>query len=191
MTSRDLDVDGTSLNDWYYYDGNGKAKYPKLGNCFFKYKEYENAAGYEDLKNGRDFTVSSYKYKDNKKPGVGTVTFTMNFKGNYSGSVTKTLNFYIAPKLAKMTKVKAGKKSVKVKWKKAKDVSGYYVYVSKYPRGKAFKFKTVKGKNKTSYTVKGLKRHKTYYICVLTYTKSKGKIVESTYPNKLKKFRTK
>lgn len=126
MTSRDIDVNGISLNDWYYYDGNGKAKYPKLGNCFFKYKEYENEAGYEDLKNGRDFTVSSYKYKDNKKPGVGTVTFTMNFKGNYSGSLTNTLNFYIAPKLAKMTKVKE--------------------------------------KNKTSYTVKGLKRHKTYYI---------------------------
>lgn len=75
------------------------------------------------LKKGRDYTVS---YKNNKKPGIATVT--VKGKGEYSGTATTT--FEISPK--PVTNVKAVRKNSKntITWKAA-NVSGYEVEISK------------------------------------------------------------
>ena len=73
---------------------------------------------------------------------------------------------------AKLKSVKAGKNSITLKWKKRKDISGYQISVTdeNYKRTKCYK---IKGKNKTTYKIKRLKRHKKYYISLQTYKKVK------------------
>ena len=73
---------------------------------------------------------------------------------------------------AKLKSVKAGKNSITLKWKKRKDISGYQISVTdeNYKRTKCYK---IKSKNKTTYKIKGLKRHKKYYISLQTYKKVK------------------
>ncbi|MCR5837463.1 MAG: fibronectin type III domain-containing protein [Lachnospiraceae bacterium] len=68
----------------------------------------------------------------------------------------------------KITKLKAKKKAVFVKWKKVKKIAGYQIqYSTKKKFGKA---KTVNvKKNKTSITIKKLKKNKRYYVRIRTY----------------------
>ena len=81
---------------------------------------------------------------------------------------------------------KAGKKSIKVTWKKDKKATGYQIqYSLKKSMAKA-KTKTVKGKSKTKYTIKGLKKGKKYYIKVRPIKKKSGK----TYLGILSKAKT-
>ena len=116
------------------------------------------------LKKGTDYTVS---YKDNK--AVGTATVTVKGKGNYTGS--KKLTFKINPKGLDISKVEARKKSLTVKWKKRKDITGYEV---EYSRKKDFKnSETITiGKAKTvSCEIKKLKSNKKYYVRIRAFKK--------------------
>ena len=116
------------------------------------------------LKKGTDYTVS---YKNNK--AVGTATVTVKGKGNYTGS--KKLTFKINPKGLDISKVEARKKSLTVKWKKRKDITGYEV---EYSRKKDFKnSETITiGKAKTvSCEIKKLKSNKKYYVRIRAFKK--------------------
>ena len=118
----------------------------------------KDAAG-KTLKEKTDYNLT---YSKNKSVGKATVKVT--FKGNYSGS--KTLTFKIVPKKTSISSLKAGKKSLTVKFKKQTSGSGYEI---QYSTSKSFKgAKTVKiSKNKTvSKTIKKLKSKKTYYVRV-------------------------
>ncbi len=100
---------------------------------------------------------------------VGTYKVTVTLKGNYAGS--KTFTWKINPKATKVTSVKAGKKSLTVKWsKQATETTGYKIQVS---TDKNFKknVKTVTiNKNKTvSKKITGLKKNKKYYVRICTY----------------------
>lgn len=77
------------------------------------------------LKNGKDYTVS---YKNNKKPGLATVT--VNGKGEYSGTATAT--FKIAPKAVTNFKAVCTTKSKNTLTWKAGNYSGYEVEISKW-----------------------------------------------------------
>ena len=171
---------------------NGKAQKPKVNVAI----EYYNGDNYDDifLKEGRDYTAT-YKYKNNKNYGFGSASVEITFKGCYAGTIKKTLKFGIYPQSIKTSKkaikVKAGKKSVKLKWKKTKDASGYKVIITKDTKkgSKVVKTKTLKGRKKTSCTIKGLKRHTKYSACIRPYRNVKGKklIANSWGPG----FRTK
>ena len=118
----------------------------------------KDAAG-KTLKEKTDYTVT---YSKNKS--VGKATAKVVFINNYSG--TKTLTFKIVPKKTSISSLKAGKKSLTVKFKKQTSGSGYEI---QYSTSKSFKgAKTVKiSKNKTvSKTIKKLKSKKTYYVRV-------------------------
>jgi len=148
-----------------------------------------------NLKNGIDYIVS---YEKNTNEGTASVTVTG--QGTYTGSVKA--NFVIKkpaqqqqsgdnssgktgkeqsvkekivlPKaVIKSCKPKAGKK-IALKWKKIKAAGGYEIA---YSTNKSFK-KAVKTKktNKTSITLKSLKKGKTYYVRVRAYVKKKGEI---------------
>ena len=70
-------------------------------------------------------------------------------------------------------KVSSKKKtSFKVKWSKVSHATSYRVYYSTKKNGK-YKRATKKSTTKTSYTIKKLKKGKTYYIKVLSYRKGK------------------
>lgn len=181
------DVDVWFGNTYYHYTG--KKHCPKVTKVEVLYgDDYESVT----LKKGTDYTVSSYKYKNNKNYGYnGRATATIKFKGKYSGTATGMTEIYITPRGVKIKSAKAGKKSVKVKWKRSKEATGYTVGVET-PSGKFVKARTIKGNKKTSCTIKGLKRHKKYSVYVAPYKKVKGKTVSTTKDDtKWKNFRTK
>lgn len=90
-----------------------------------------------------------------------------------------------APKNNKKVNVasaKAGKKSVKVTWKKVKGIKGYQIQYStnkKFKKGN--KTITVKSTKSTSATIKKLKSKKTYYVRMRTYKVVNGKKVYSAW----------
>lgn len=134
--------------------------------------------GGKTLKAGTDYTVS---YKANTS--VGTATVTVTGKGTYAGS--KSATFKINPKGTSIKgSVKAGKKSLTVKWAKPssanlKQTTGYQVRYATAKSMKGAKTKTVKASSsagkKCSLTVSKLTGGKKYYVQVRTYKTVGGK----------------
>lgn len=82
------------------------------------------------------------------------------------------------PSVTKITSIKAGKRKATVRWKKASNATGYYVYRATSPRGKYKKVATVTGR--TYYTdKKSLKSRKNYYYKVVSIRKSGSKVLKS------------
>ncbi len=138
-------------------------------------------------------TIAPSNYTVSYSPGcknVGHYKATIAFKGNYSGTVTKTFN--INPKGTKLSSVKPGKKKAAIKWKKqTKYTKGYQIqYSTKKNFKSGVKTKTIKGSKKTSLTIKGLKSKKTYYIRVRTYQNASGGKCYSSW-SKAKKVKVK
>ena len=92
-----------------------------------------------------------------------------------------------------LTRTKAAKKAITVKWKKGKkaQVTGYQVMVatnSKFTKNK--KTATVKGYTKVSKKMTGLKAKTKYYVKVRTYKTVKGVKIYSNW-SKVKTLKTK
>lgn len=123
---------------------------------------------------GKVISSSNYtvRYASGRK-NVGTYQVTITFKGNYSGTVSKS--FKINPKSTSITSLTAKSKGFKVKWKKqATQVSGYQI---QYSTSKYFSngtTKTITKNSITSETLKGLKAKKKYYVRIRTYKKVSG-----------------
>ena len=87
------------------------------------------------------------------------------------------------PAGTRISSVTAGKKSLRIKWKKqAKNTSGYQIQLatnSKFTKGK--KTIRVKGGKNTARTVKSLKAKKKYYVRVRTYRNFNGKVLYSKW----------
>lgn len=95
-----------------------------------------------------------------------------------STSSTKKPATVKKPSATKITSIKAGKRKATVRWKKASNATGYYVYRSTSPRGKYKKVATITGR--TYYTdKKSLKSRKNYYYKVVSIRKSGSKVLKS------------
>lgn len=151
------------------YDYNGSAKAPSVTLSYGSIK----------LINGRDYRVSY----PSGRTAVGTYRITVSGINGYHGSRTAT--FQIRPPLVKSIKApKRGKKKLTVRWKAMSSsqkskyksaITGYQVRVARKANFSNAKYKKVKGISKTSVTVKGLKKKKTYYVQYRSY-----KVVGST-----------
>jgi hypothetical protein len=100
---------------------------------------------------------------------VGSYKVTIKFKGNYSGTVTKT--FKINPKGTTISKLTATSKGFKATWKKqATQTTGYQI---QYSTDKNFKKNnktvTVSKNSTTSKTISKLTAKKKYYVRIRTY----------------------
>lgn len=144
---------------------NGKTQKPSV--------TVKNSKG-KVLKNGRDYTVSVPKAKN-----IGKYTAKVTFKGNYSGSISKS--FAIVPKGTAIKKVSASMQGFGVEWKKqTKKTTGYQV---KYSTDKAFKKNvktvTVKGNKNVKKSFSKLGNYNTYYVRARVYStvKQNGKNV--------------
>lgn len=151
------------------YTYNGKTKSPSV-----ILKDSQGTVLRKDI----DYTMTTPKGRKN----VGKYTYTITFKGNYTG--TKKLTLTILPMATSLTKVTKGKKAISVKWKKvSKQVTGYEVMYStskSFKKGKATKTKLVKKAKITSLKITKLTSKKTYYVKVRTYktVKINGKITK-------------
>lgn len=124
-----------------------------------------------------------------KKTGNATLTATSN-------GMRATVRVAVAPKpsAVSLKSVKGGKKSVTVKWGKAKVGTGYEIWCStskKFTKKTTVK-KTVSKIKTVSLVVKKLKKNKTYYVKVRSINKDKasGKVLYSNW-SKVKKAKTK
>jgi hypothetical protein len=126
-----------------------------------------------------DYTAT---YKNNVN--IGTATVTITGKGTYAGG-TKTATFKIvAPKVAKLTGVKASKakKSIKLSWKKQSKATGYLIYYTTDKKfKKSIKKVTIKKAKTVKYTIKKLKSKKTYYVKLRAYKKVGTKTFYGAY----------
>ena len=123
------------------------------------------------VKDSKGNTVSTTNYTVSYTEGcknVGVYAVTVNFQGNYSGTVQKT--FTIKPKSTGTFKLTAGKKKFTVKWKKqAKQTTGYQIQYSTSSKFKSGKIVTVSKNKATSKNVSKLKAKKKYYVRIRTY----------------------
>lgn len=138
----------------FTYDG--KTKTPEVSIRDTKGNEMVPGADYEVL----------YP-KAMKNPGIYTVV--VEFCGDYSGRVTKTIT--IKPRKASLKKAVSGSKRILITWnRQTVQIDGYQV---QYSRDKAFKGKTSKTvtvkKNAAGTTIKKLKGKTKYYVRVRTY----------------------
>ncbi len=117
---------------------------------------------------GKTISSSNYTVTVSKKKAIGKYTVKVTFKGKYySGS--KTLTWYIIPKTTKLSSIKAGSKSLTLKWSKLSGIKEYQIQYStdkKFKKG--VKTVTASAKVKTA-TIKKLKSKKTYYVRVRGY----------------------
>lgn len=158
----------------------------------------EDAAGYELKVNGKaaKFTengnVLTYKNKSAKvgrtyKFKITPYIIGTNDQKVYGKTYTKTFTPKVTLKKPVLKKVKAGKKSITVKWKKVKKANGYQI---SYKVGKKTKKKLVKGVKKLTKKIKKLKKGKKYTVKVRAYKIVNGKKYFSPW-SKAKKVKTK
>ena len=148
-------------DDSYIY--NGKKKTPQV--------VVKDSDG-KTLQRNKDYEVA---YENGRK-NVGNYVVTINFKGNYSGTEEKT--FTIKPKATSISKLKAGRKKITVKWKKqTTQTTGYQIQYSTSSKFKDIKTVTITKNKTTSKTISNLKAKKKYYARIRTYktVKQNGK----------------
>jgi hypothetical protein len=126
------------------------------------------------LRAGVDYNVMPLSFSKDAFKNVGNwcVNVSAVEGSGYTGNVGKY--FKIMPKATKLTSVKAGKGSLKLKWlqRSAANVSYYQVFY-KAAGAKAYRSLNVNGYKHTTKTIKKLKRGKAYslYIRVCKYYK--------------------
>ncbi|MGN0529233.1 MAG: leucine-rich repeat protein [Eubacterium sp.] len=161
----------------------------------------KGASGYQiqiSKKNSSEWSTyahtSSNKYTFKKLTAGSNYKFRVRFYITQGGTKyyspwSTTVSSPTLPSSTTISKVKAGKKSFSLTWKK-KTFTGYQI---QYSTSKSFKnAKTVKiTKNKTtSKTIKGLKAKKKYYVRIRTYKTINGKNYYSAW-SKSKSITTK
>ncbi len=128
------------------------------------------------LVKGKDFTVTYKKVKGNKvvtPKAIGEYKAIVKFKGDYSGSVTKTFN--INPQGTNLKKVTKGKKQFTATWnKKTVQVTGYQIRYSTKQNMNGAQTKLVTKAKTTKTTIKNLKANKKYWVQIRTYKTVNG-----------------
>ena len=150
----------------------------------------------KELTTGKEFSVSYV----NKKTGqeqtsfptkIGDYEIVLRGIAPYYGERISEYTLQIVPKGTSIAKLKKGKKSFTVKWKKQKSQTrGYEIQYSLKKNFKGKKTVKIKKNKITSKKIGKLKKKKTYYVRVRTFGKANGKTYYSAW-SKVKKVKTK
>lgn len=130
-----------------------------------------------------EYTCTNNKVKVDSK---GRVTLPKNYSGKVVVTIktAKDANYTTAtqkvtitvPEKAKLSKVEnASGSKAKVSWKKVSGMTGYQIQYAANPKFSKAKTVRVKGASKTSGTIKGMDKGKTYYIRIRSYKTASGK----------------
>ena len=154
----------TTVNSLVY---NGSARTPVV-------TVVDNAG--RQLQKGTDFIVTFKNAAGTRTvepKNVGTYKAVVNFKGKYSGSVTKA--FKINPKATTINNLTKGKGRFTVKWnKRTEQVTGYQIKYSGKSNMSNAKYIMIKTNKTVSKTVKNLKSKKKYWVQVRTFKTVNG-----------------
>ena len=129
------------------------------------------------LKNGTDYTVT---YSAGLK-NIGVYNVKITFKGNYSGTVTKTFKIIPRPGAGLKAAAKTST-SIKLTWTAQSGVEGYQIYDTVQKKVVA----TVKGANTNSVTISKLAAGKAYSYKVRSYKTVKDTKYYGAYSPELK-----
>ena len=137
-------------------------------------------------------TVSSEGVVTLKNPGTAVITIKAKDDGYYTGATKKiTVKVYLKTPTLKVKAVKSkGKRKATFTWTKTYGAQGYelYAYVPSSKKGK----KTyIKSGSKTSATISGYPKKKTYKYKIRAYRVVSGKKVYSSYGSYKKVYFTK
>lgn len=166
------------------------------------WKKVSNAAGYyvyrktgsgKPQKVGTITKNSTTSWTDTKVKSKNGTTYQYQvyaYNGNVlsKASPAKTIIRLTSNKLSSVKNVKG--KKLQVKWKKNAKAGGYEIQYSTSKKFKGAKTKKVSGAKKTSVTIKGLKKGKTYYVRIRCYKKS-GKTTYTSCWSSSKKVKIK
>lgn len=149
---------------------------------------YKNASGGKithKSSNKKVATIDKEGYVTYRGIGETIITNTQAETEYYAKS-SASYTFIIVPDRPAIKKLTAGKKSIKVKWKKQskKFSSGYEIRYSTSKKMKNAKKKVIKGASKASAKIKGLKAGKKYYVQVRVFKKTDGKTYYSAWSKK-------
>ncbi|WP_304853423.1 PPC domain-containing protein [Adlercreutzia caecimuris] len=166
-------------------------KVPWSGSFSNKYKNLSGGKLTHKSSNKKVATINSKGLVTFKGIGATTITTTQAATSYYAKS-SATYTLKIVPDAPKIKTIKAGKGSLKVRWRKlsAKQSSGYEVRCATTKSMKKAVKKTVKGAKKSSLKVSKLKKGKKYYVQVRAYKKVGGKMYYSSW-SKAKAVKTK
>ena len=150
------------------------SKYGKFGHLETFDKDWRAASDkskWETVQIMDHINHDMYRYVE----AVKTINNGKGKKINYNKHCTE---HYKVPAKTTITKVKSGKRSFKLSWKKVvnKTPGGTKGYQIQYSTGKKFiknKTKTIKNFKTTNTTIKNLSGGKTYYVRVRSYIKYK------------------
>lgn len=131
---------------------------------------YKSSTSKVTIKNGKAVIAKNFT-------GKATIRISVKATSTYKAA-TKTVTITVKPAATKIRKKSAGKKSLRLSWKKVSGVSGYEI---SYAKDKKFKKSSkTKATTKTSYTAKNLSAKTTYYVRIRTYKKvGKTKLVSA------------
>ena len=102
------------------------------------------------------------------RKAVGSYIVKISFKGNYSGTFTKS--FTIKPKGVGVSSISADKKKLVVKWaKQPTQTTGYQLQYSTSSTFAGAKTVTIRKNATTSYALSKLQTKKKYYVRIRTY----------------------
>ena len=102
------------------------------------------------------------------RKAVGSYNVKISFKGNYSGTFTKS--FTIKPKGVGVSSISADKKKLVVKWaKQPTQTTGYQLQYSTSSTFAKAKTVTIRKNATTSYALSKLQTKKKYYVRIRTY----------------------
>lgn len=110
-----------------------------------------------------------------RKDFVGKATITATAGNNDYKDASTKITITVNPAGCKLSQAKnlSGRK-LSVKWKKNSKVSGYQIQYATNSKFTGAKIKKVSGASKTTLTIKGLKKKKTYYVRIRTYKTVSG-----------------
>ncbi len=139
------------------------------------------------LTKDKDYTVTYKNASGSKKvnpKNVGKYRAVITFKGNYSGSETKS--FVINPKATSIKKLtKPAKKQIKVTWqKRTAQVTGYQIRYSTKQNMNGSRMVTINKAKTNSRVIKGLKAKTKYYVQIRTYKIADGTRYVSAWSDK-------
>jgi len=130
-------------------------------------------------------SVNTSKTKANNKDTTVTTDISKSYLKAYKKKIN-SLGIKInknMPGSSNIVEAIVSGKKVNLTWTKVSGAEGYYVYVATKKSGTYKKMLTVKSGSKIKGTVKKLKSGKRYFIKVVAYDKTKGKVTEGNASN--------